>query len=162
MRASLRAWLLPLAAALTVLVGVLGVNAVMTGGDGAGIGPDRDRRAVEDPPVPLPTREREAADLPRGMVRMLGYESAGRQVTVTYRVFDLSCTQLAVEPTVSESADSVVLTLRRAPSEEQQLVNCPSEPYLDRVYVDLSSQLRGRAVVDGISGRRVPTLETRS
>jgi len=161
MSSTTKAWTVPMAASLSVLMLLLGVNLLFGTGSGLGPGPDRDRRTIVDPEPdpPIPTAVEQAVDLRPRTATITGYRATARTLTFAITVKDKGCFRLAIQPAVQESDDEVTVLLQRVPAPDMRFFTCPREPYQQTADVVLASALGGRVVRDaGNDGAVVPAL----
>jgi len=143
-------WLVPLLVALVTVALLGGVHVAFTPGDGGGGGPD----VVPAPQIP--TAVAQAVAIGPETATIEGYAATSDGFWLDLTVQTLTCAKLVVEPRVTETDESVTVSLLRAPGPDRQLFACPTRPYPQRVLVPLPAGLGGRPVVDGSDGRAVP------
>lgn len=157
-------WLAPAGAAVAVLVAVL-VPGVLgqPGTGGGGPGPDRtpDRLIRPDQPVvpdPLPGDRRDSGTTRQILVT--GYRTAGRDLTVFYRVAPRSdCSTGLGRPRITEDSDSVAVRLLRAvPARPGEA--CDGRQLTSSVVIRLDRPLGRRVVQDAARrGALVPLAQ---
>ncbi len=137
-------WLLPLGAATSVLATILLAEvAVGHGGQRTGVvGPDQASLRV---PMPAPER---VDSVPDGPPRITGYQTAGRALTVYYRLSPRSdCSREVRPPSVRQDADAVAVRLLRTPTGRPD-ERCADQRLNGSVTIRLQRPLAGRMLQD--------------
>lgn len=156
-------WLAPLASAATVGTMILGMSQL--GGGAAG-------RPVPDRRVPTPTgaatqaldfsgmaalRRTSRRNAVAAPVRLDGYTTRGRVLTLRYTITVRGCSSRIARPEVVESGTAVTVALRRLPPPAGKRQVCPEISLADSVDVTLRVPLGHRVVRDGgRAGSSVP------
>jgi hypothetical protein len=156
-------WLAPIGASAAVLAVFVVPGVIVTAGSGSGPGPDHPPDGVITPDDPVtPSLLADGVGRDRREVRevdVTGYRGQGRRLLVLYTVDQTTdCSSRIEEPEVEERADSVVVRLRRRPSQAPDQV-CVNLLLTNSVEIGLSRPLGDRVLLDGSRGGALVPVE---